>query len=192
MPISVAMNSDVALECDVNLFSTNPPPEIVWRFGDGNEVTEIIINNKRRFLENKRYLYIREVAASDLTSTYRCEVTNAFLDVTMQAPTTYALIDNLTRGELVEYKPIGVLTAFVGDENFEVSYVAGWHSNGAANGTSNAMFLDQTEIPSIGSISVIPSISQPTGDFALRADVRFNINSAQKSGTLRIRRKSTC
>lgn len=40
----------------------------------------------------------------------------------MRAPTTFALIDNLTRGELVEYKPIGDLMAFVGDENFEVSY----------------------------------------------------------------------
>ena len=192
MYVSIAINSDVALECDMNLSSTNPPPEIVWHFGDGSEVTEIEMNNKRRFLENRRYLYIRNVEASDLASTYRCKVTNAFLDVTMQAPTTYALIDNLNQGELVEYKPIGILTAFVGDENFEVSYVAGWHSTGSFNGTRNTMFLDQTEIVGIGAIKVIPSVGQPTGERDLCAEVRFDSNSAQKSGILRIRRKSTC
>ena len=191
MPVSVAMDSDVALECDVDFLSTNPPPEIVWRFGDDSEVTELTTNNKRRFLENKRYLYIRELVASDLSLTYRCEVTNAFLDMTVQAPTTYALFDNLTAGQLVEYKPIGDLTAFVGETGFEVSYVAGWHSNGGANGTRNTMFLGLTEITGVGAIKVIPSVSQPTGDFILRAEVRFDSSSEDKFGMLRIRRKST-
>ena len=52
MSVSVAIDSDVALECDVILSSTNPPPEIVWCFGDGNEVTEMPLNNRRRLLEN--------------------------------------------------------------------------------------------------------------------------------------------
>ena len=190
VPVSVARNSDVALDCDVDLSSTNPPPEIVWRFGDDSEVTEIEQNNKRRFLENRRYLYIRRVEASDLTLTYRCEVTNAFLDLTVQAPTTYALFDNLTQAQLVEYKPIGVLTVFVGDEDLEVSYVAGWHSTGTANGTSNTVFLGATEIADTGSIASIDSINPPTGDFPLRADIRFDSNSTEKFGTLRIRRKS--
>ena len=190
--VSVAMMSDVALECDVVLSSTNPPPEIVWRFGDGSEVTEIPLNNRRRFLENRRYLYIRNVEASDLMTTYHCEVTNAFLDVTVQAPTTYALIGNLTRGELVEYKPIGDLTAFVDDEDFEVSYVAGWYSLASTNGTRNAVFLGETNIPDIGSIAVIPSISQPTGEFPLRVAVMFDANNVDRFGTLRIQRKSAC
>ena len=46
--VSVAIESDVALECDVILSSTNPPPEIVWHFGNGNEVTEIIVNNYKQ------------------------------------------------------------------------------------------------------------------------------------------------
>ena len=190
--VSVAIRSDVALECDVILSSTNPPPEIVWRFGDGSVVTEITLNNGRIFLENRRYLYIRTVDASDLASTYRCEVTNAFLDITVQAPTTYALIDKLSRGQLVEYKPIGILMAFVGDENFIVSYVAGWHSLGTRNGTSNTVFVGETEISDTGSIATIPSINPPTGDIILRAEVRFDSNRTEKFGTLRIRRKSTC
>ena len=186
------MMSDVALECDVVLSSTNPPPMIMWRFGNGDEVTEIELNNRRRFLENRRYLYIRNVEASDLMTTYRCEVTNAFLDMTVRAPTTYALIDNLTRGELVEYKPIGNLLAFVGDTDFQVSYVAGWHSLGTTNGTSNDIFLDQTELNTIGSIATIDSIDPSTGEFPLSANVRFDGNSEVKTGMLRVRRKSTC
>ena len=192
VPVSVAIRSDVALECDVDLSSTNPPPEIVWSFGDGSEVTEITGNNRRRFLENRRYLYIREVVASDLASTYRCEVTNAFLDLTVQAPTTYELIDNLTQGQLIQYKAIGELTAFVGETNFEVSYVAGWHSTGTANGTSNRVFLGETEITDPGSIGSIDVINPPPGDFTIRANVRFDSNSEDKFGMLRIRRKSTC
>ena len=61
MSVSVAIDSDVALECDVILSSTNPPPEIVWCFGDGNEVTEMPLNNRRRLLENRHYLYMRNV-----------------------------------------------------------------------------------------------------------------------------------
>ena len=192
VPVSVAMNSDVALECDVDLSSTNPPPEIVWRFGNGSEVTEMTMHNKRRFLENRRFLYIREVVASDLASTYRCEVTNAFLDLTVQAPMTYELFDNLTQGQLIEYKPIGELTAFVGETNFEVSYVTGYHSTGTANGTNNRVFLGGTEITDPGSIGLIDVITPPTGDFIIRADVRFDSNSEDKFGMLRIRRKSTC
>ena len=171
------------------LSSINPPPEIVWRFGDGNEVTEIIVNNRRRLLENGRYLYIRNVRYVDLMTTYRCEVTNVFFNVTVQAPTTYALIDNLTRGELVEYKEIGDLTVFVGDEDFEISYVAGWHSTGSANGTSNTVFLDQTELNDIGSIATIDSVEQPTGEFPLRVNVRFDSNSVDRFGMLRIQCK---
>lgn len=171
------------------LSSTKPLPEIVWRFGDGTEVTEIIVNNRRRFLENGSYLYIRNVQYVDLMTTYRCEVTNVFFNVTVRAPTTYALIDNLTRGELVEYKEIGDLTVFVGDEDFEISYVAGWHSTGSANGTSNTLFLGQTELNDIGSIAMIDSIEQHTGEFPLRVNVRFDSNSVDRFGMLRIQRK---
>ena len=186
--VDVALDSEVALECDVVLSSTKPPPQIVWRRGDGTAVDEILPNNQRRLLEDGRFLYINNVVQDDLTPTYRCEVTNAFLDFTRQALTTYVLRDNLTRGVLEEYKPIGDLTAFVRNTSIEVTYVAGYFGTGQVNGTSNWLFQGDTRLDSNGNIGLINDINTP-GIFTLRADVIFDGMRLSRDGMLTVNRK---
>ena len=186
--VDVALESEVALECDVVLSSTKPPPQIVWRRGDNTVVDEILLNNRRRFLEDGRFLYINNLVQDDLTPTYHCEVTNAFLDFTRQAPTTYVLRDNLTRGVLEEYKPIGDLTAFVRNTSIEVAYVAGYFGTGQVNGTSNWLFQGDMRLDSNGNIGLINDINTP-GIFTLRADVIFDGMRLSRDGMLTVNRK---
>ena len=59
--IPVALASDVALECDV--LAANPPPVIIW-FNDQGEIQEIRQGNRVRFLDNGRYLYLKNLQAT--------------------------------------------------------------------------------------------------------------------------------
>ena len=77
-------------------------------------ITEVEAGNGVRFLDEGRYLYMRNLQQSNLERQYHCAVTNARLNQKITAPTRYILNDNLTMGELSDYKQIGNLTAFVG------------------------------------------------------------------------------
>ena len=183
--VSVAIASDVALECDVLLSS--PPPQIRW-LRDGNPIAEVMVNNEVRFLDGGRYLYLRTLEAADLMPTYRCEVTNAFLDRSMVAPTMYRLIDNLTRGDLMDYKQIGDLTAFVGNMSFEFAYVGGLYGNGARNGTINNLFQGTVQVADIGNVASIMTINT-VGMFELSATVVFDGVTRERVGMLTVHRK---
>ena len=185
--VSVAIDSEVALECDV--LPANPPPQIRWR-RDGSTIVEIGrgYNNTVLFLDGGRYLYMSRLTSADLASTYRCEVTNAFLDRTVMAPTTYRLIDNLTRGDLVDYKQIGDLTAFVGNTSFEIAYVGGIFGFMGLNFTINVLFQGSTVIPSIENIGYISNVNT-VGIFNLTARVRFYFGTTDRFGTLTVHRK---
>ena len=194
--VSVALQSNLALECDVQ--SSNPPPQIRWRRrnnGGTNEVIEeITSNNERRFLEGGRFLFIRSVAAADLEFTYQCEMTNIFLNRTKLAPTTYRLIDNLTLDILVDYKQIGDLKVFVGTTSLEFSFVGGAFGS-SANGTTNVLSLIPTgmpaiDIPNVGNIAAIPMVTTP-GMFTLRAIVRYDGGITNRLGILTVNRKFT-
>ena len=197
VPVSVALQSNVAMECDVLLESTNPPPQIRWLRNNGvtNEVIEeMTANNERRFLEGGRFLFIRSVEAADLEFTYQCEVTNVFLDRTELAPITYRLIDNLTQDVLEEYKQIGDLRAFVGNTSFEFSFVGGAFGS-SANGTTNVLSLTPTgmpsmDIPNVANIAAIPMVATP-GMFTLRAVVRYDGGTTSRFGMLTVNRKFT-
>ena len=78
VPIPVALNSAVALECDI--LDAKPPPQIKW-FNDQGEIREITEGNCVRFLDNGRYLYLKRVQAIYLQQQYLiyCIVTNAYL-----------------------------------------------------------------------------------------------------------------
>ena len=120
-------------------------------------------------------------------STYRCEVTNALADRTIPAPTTYSLLDNLTRGELFEYKQIGDLTAFTVNTSIEFAYVAGGFTD-SLNGTTNRLTRDGTPIISVGNIGVINDLTTP--DLSnLEATVTFDGRSLNRPGTLTVYRK---
>ena len=172
MNIPVALDSDVAMECDV--LDANPPPQIQWR-QNGDVLSEVTTQNEVRFLDGGRFLYLRELDNTQLQSTYSCSVINALLDQEMPAPTTYRLSDNLTQNVLVDYKQIGELTAFVGDRNVEFAYVGGASTSisPGRNGTSNVLSANGTDVPNVlGNIATILEINQ-VGRIALEAEARY-------------------
>ena len=52
-------DDEVALECQVA--ESNPPPNIIW-LGNGNPLTENRVHNQLCFLDNGRYLLIRQLS----------------------------------------------------------------------------------------------------------------------------------
>ena len=179
--VPVALASEVALECDV--LPSNPSPQITWH-RDGNVVVR---DTRRQLLDGGRYLYVSGLEEADLMSTYHCEVTNALADRTIRAPTTYRLLDNLTRGELFEYKQIGDLRAFTVNASIEFAFVSGGFTD-SLNGTTNRLTRDGTPITSVGNIGVINDLST-LGTSNLEATVTFGGSALDRSGTLTVYRK---
>ena len=91
----------VALECQVA--ESNPPPQIRW-LGNGNPLTENRLDNQLRFLDNGRYLLIRQLTPADLNVNYQCQVTNARLHEMETSRTTYTLVNNIGNNEFMIYK----------------------------------------------------------------------------------------
>ena len=180
VPIPVALNSAVALECDV--LDANPPPKIKW-FNDQGEIREITEGNRVRFLDNGRYLYLKRVQATHLQRQYYCNVINANLTREISAPTRYVLMDNLTQGILVDYKQIGNLIAFVGT-TIEFTFVGGIYGD-AVNETINVLTVDGIEVAILGNIGIMRRISTP-GIFYLEARIAYNGLMAIRNGTLTI------
>ena len=183
----MALNSDVALECDV--LDANPPPQIKW-YDDQNEIQEVKEGNRIRFLDGGRYIYLRNLQVTQLERQYYCNVTNANLSLEISAPTRYVLVDNSTQGILIDYKQIGNLRAFVGNSSFEFSYVGGVF-DGKRNETVNRFTVnDSIDVGILGSIGIIPQgILTTPGMVHLTATVSYNGMSEMRSGTLTIYRK---
>ena len=114
-------DDDVALECCVQ--DANPPPQIRWHDGNG-VLTEVMTNNRLRFLDNGRYLLIRDLTTAQVNTNYHCEVINARLHETVRSPTTYELVPNLDNNEYIIYKELINKTTLVGN-TVEFSYIAG-------------------------------------------------------------------
>ena len=114
-------DDDVALECCVQ--EANPPPQIRWRDGNG-VLTEDTTNNRLRFLDNGRYLLIRQLTSTQVNTNYQCEVTNARLHETVRSPTTYVLVNNLGANNFMIYKRLINRAILVGG-TVEMSYIAG-------------------------------------------------------------------
>ena len=188
VPIPVALNSDVALECDV--LDANPPPQIKW-CNDQGEIQEVFQSNRVRFLDGGHYLYLRSINSTQLEQQYYCNVTNVNLSLEISAPTRYVLIDNTTQGELMDYKQIGELKAFVGNTSFEFAYVGGVFGFSNYNETINILTVNDFEVAVLGSIGMIPqTILNISGMVPLKTTVFYNGMVAMRSGTLTIYRKS--
>ena len=114
-------DDDVALKCHVQ--DANPPPQIRWHDGNG-VLTEVMNNNRLRFLDNGRYLLIRQLTDAQVNTNYQCEVINARLHETIRSPTTYDLVPNLGSNEYMIYKELINKTILVGN-TVEISYIAG-------------------------------------------------------------------
>ena len=82
---------------------------------------------------------------------------------------------NLTQGVLIDYKQIGNLTAFVGNTNFEFSYVGGVFGY-ATNETYSFLIIRSSYIGTIHILS--------PGLFILKANVVYTGLIVVKCGTL--------
>ena len=180
------------MECDVR--PANPLPNIQW-LENGSPLAEVTTANEVRFLEGGRYLYIASVNSARLQSTFSCRVTNVFGDRMVNAPTTYRLVDNITLNTLVEYKQIGDLTAFVGDTNFEFSYVAGAYTinsltNIMLNGTSVTPMFNGVRVSNLASIGTQAMIGKnELGLIPLSVIVQYNVGAVTRHGTVTVYRK---
>ena len=193
--IPVALNSDVALECDV--LDANPPPHIKW-CDDQGVIQEVTTNV--RYLDNGRYLYLRRLQPSHLKRQYYCNITHANLIQEISAPTRYMLTDNLTQGVLMDYKQIGSLIAFVGNTSFEFAYVGGVFGSNNLNGTINRLFMNGIELGQSGNIGQIDTtmpactlctlLSSP-GKVQLEAIVNYDSVSSpmMRNGSLTVHRE---
>ena len=119
--VATGGQADVAIECRVR--DANPPPQIRWRDGNG-VLTEDTTNNRLRFLDNGRYLLIRQLTTAQINTNYQCEVTNARFHETVRSPTTYDLVDNVGTNDFMTYKSLISRTILVGS-TVEISYIAG-------------------------------------------------------------------
>ena len=183
--VPVALNSDVALECDV--LDANPPPQIKW-YNDMGAIQEVQQGNNVRFLENGRYLYLRRLQAAHLERLYYCTVTNANLSQEVAASIRYMLTNNIAQGLLVDYKQIGNLRAFVGNTSFEFAFVGGVFGD-FVNETINTLFVNGDEVAILGNIGIIDTISIP-GIVHLEAVVHYNGGlTAVRNGTMNVFRK---
>ena len=185
--VPVALNSDVALECDV--LDAKPPPQIKW-YSDTGAMQEMTQDNSVRFLDSGRYLYLRRLQHLHLERQYYCSITNANLSQEISAPTRYVLVDNLTQGILMDYKQIGNQRVFVGNENFEFAYVGGAFGSINMNGTSNRLFVNESELAPLGNVGEINIMRFAPGVIQLRAIVRFNslTSTVVRSGTVIVQR----
>ena len=98
------------MECDV--LPASPRPQIQW-FNSGSirieEVGHDVI-----YLEDGRFLFIQRLTAMQRTSSFHCEVVNAFLDSSMpqRSPTTYTLEGSI---------PLNTLETYIGDRSVTVT-----------------------------------------------------------------------
>ena len=114
-------DDEVALECLVA--DSNPPPQIRW-LGNGNPLTEIMTNNRLRFLDSGHYLLYRELGTVELNTNYQCQVTNARLHEIVTSPTTYNLVNNIGTNEFKIYKRL-IDRKIQRGSTVELSYIAG-------------------------------------------------------------------
>ena len=119
--VATGGQADVAIECPVR--DANPPPQIRWRDGSG-VLTEDTANNQLRFLDNGRYLLIRQLTTAQVNTDYHCEVTNAHFDEVISDSTTFDLVPNLGTTNFTIYKRLINRTILVGG-TVEMSYIAG-------------------------------------------------------------------
>ena len=112
----------VALECHVR--DANPTPQIRW-LRNGVPLMQRETNNELRFLDNGRYLLMRELTTAQVMGqNYTCQVTNARLHEMVTSPTIYTLVDNIVANEFMIYKRLMNRTILSGD-TVEMSYIAG-------------------------------------------------------------------
>ena len=186
-------DDEVAVECLVG--ESNPPPQIIW-LGNGNPLAEITLNNQLRFLDNGRYLLIRQLASAQLNTSYQCQVTNARLHEMETSPTTYNLVNNIGTNEFKIYKRLIDRTVLRGT-TVELSYIAGADPDiipfvlDSCVRSGSTLTTNLTLVPQAG--GVIPEIIPRAGDSipAVADSVTFEVNCVLFSGITPIPSQAT-
>ena len=181
--VTTGSQAAVAIECRVR--DANPPPVIRWCNATG-PLTEA--DNRLRFLHNGRYLLIRQLTNTQLSTTYSCEVTNALLHQTRTSPTTYALINNVGANDFMIYKRFVERTVLVEDNTgaFELSYIAGAGHNFTPFGILSCQRSGDTlhadisplSLPDVGGVISAPIPDRTAGEQlpASAASVTFEVS----------------
>ena len=179
--VTTGIRSAVAIECRVR--DANPPPIIRWRDANGL-LTENTASNRLRFLHNGRYLLMNQLMATQISTTYSCEVTNARLYETVPSSTTYALVDNVGANEFIIYKRFVNRTVLV-NNNFELSYIVGTGRNVNPFGLLSCQRTGDTldsnisplSLPHVGGVISEPIPDTPAGEQipAAAASVTFEV-----------------
>ena len=124
--VTTADDDEVALECQVA--ESNPHSNIIW-LGNGIPLTQNRLDNRLRFLDNGRYLLIRQLTTAELNVNYQCQVTNARLHEMETSRTTYTLVNNIGNNEFMIYKSFIDRTVLrrttQSETTVELSYIAG-------------------------------------------------------------------
>ena len=101
------------------------------------------------------------------------------------------LADNIiVQGELVDYKQIGNLRAFIGNSSIEFAFVGGVFGN-VVNKTINTLSVNGDEVAILGNIGIIDTtiLSMP-GMVHLEASINYNGGlTAVRRGTMIVFRK---
>ena len=186
--VTTGIRSAVTIECRVR--DANPPPIIRWRDQSG-PLTGNTANNQLRFLDNGRYLLIRQLTTAQVSTNYHCAVTNARLHETVPSPTTYDLVPNLGANDFMIYKRFLNRTVLVGD-TFELSYIVGAGRNVTPFGllacqrTGETMRSDiaPLTLPHIGGVISEPIPDTSVGERipAAAASVTFEVSCTLITG----------
>ena len=145
--INVTTGSQAAIAIECRVRDANPPPIIRWHDANG-PLTEVTSSNRLRFLDNGRYLLIRQLTTAQVNTTYQCEVTNVLLHQSRTSPTTYVLVNNIGANEFMIYKKIVNRTVLVGD-TIELSYIVGAGRNVTPFGLLSCQRSGNTLYPEI-------------------------------------------
>ena len=119
--VTTGVRGTVAIECRVR--DANPPPQIVWVYENGTTLTEDRRSNQLRFLDNGRYLVIRELTTEQVNTNYQCQVTNVHLHETVRNNIVYDLVPTLGANQTEIYKRLMNRTIQSGT-TIEYSYIA--------------------------------------------------------------------
>ena len=107
------VDGPLGIECDV--LDAKPQPQIQWF----NTITRSVIAEvprKIQYLDNGRYLFIHQLSSEQRRIQYHCEVSSAFLNKHIRAPTTFDISGNLTTKNLTLYRPIpSVINVYLGE-----------------------------------------------------------------------------